>query len=180
MNLTINHLTRYSYDREVQFQPHLLYLRPRENPLLAVKSFAFSFQPAARVNWMRDDFDNLPASAHFAEPATVLEIRSACEVETTDTQPFDFLLRSYAASFPFDYEPLHRFNLSIYLTPPAQTTQEILRDWIHGRMPDPPANTVAWLAALNRVIFDGLTYGRRDEPGIQSSVTTLKDRKSVV
>ena len=174
MHLSISHQTRYTYDREVRFQPHLLYLRPRENPLLTVKSFTFSFQPAARVNWMRDDFDNLPASAHFTAAASSLEISSACEVETSDTPPFDFLLRDYAVTFPFDYEPLHRFNLSIYLTPPTQTMQELLRDWVHTRMPDPPTDTVGWLVALNRLIFDSLHYGRRDEPGIQSSFTTVQ------
>jgi transglutaminase-like putative cysteine protease len=174
MHLTITHLTRYTYDQQVHFQPHLLYLRPRDNPLLKVGEFTFTFSPTARVNWMRDDFDNLPASAHFSDPGIVLEICSACQVETVDAQPFDFLLRGYAAAFPFDYEPLHRFNLSIYLTPPVQTTQEILRAWIHERMPKPPSETVAWLAALNWIIFDSITYARRDEPGIQSSLVTVR------
>lgn len=174
MQLAISHLTRYVYDRDVKFQPHLLYLRPRENPLLKVGAFSFSFKPEARVNWMRDDFDNLPASAHFSHPSATLEIRSACEVETADTQPFDFLLRDYATGFPFDYEPLHQFNLSIYLTPPAQTTQELLRNWIDRLLPDPPRETVAWLAALNRLIFESINYRRREDPGIQSALTTVQ------
>jgi len=139
-----------------------------------VSEFSFAFQPTARVDWMRDDFDNLPASAHFSEPGTTLEIQSRCAVTTADTQPFQFLLRDYAIAFPFDYEPLHRFNLSIYLTPPAQTTQEMLRGWIARHLPDPPPETVAWIAALNRLIFATLRYGRRDEPGIQSAATTVQ------
>ena len=174
MNLSISHLTCYRYDREVQFLPHLLYLRPRDNPLLQVASFAFRFTPSARVNWMRDDFDNLPASAHFEGTAQRLEIQSNCDVVTSDTAPFDFLLRGYAARFPFDYEALHRFNLTIYLTPPVQTTQEILREWIQARLPSPPRDTVACLAALNRIIFETIRYARRDEPGIQSALTTVQ------
>lgn len=173
MDLTISHTTHYRYDREVHFRPHLLYLRPRDNPLLEVKAFAFSFEPEARVNWMRDDFDNLPASAHFSTPATSLLIQSECVVSTLDVPPFDFLLRDYAVAFPFDYEPLHRFNLSIYLTPPVQITQEVLRTWINQHLPDPPSETVAWLAALNRLVFEQLHYARRDEPGIQSAMTTV-------
>ena len=174
MKLSISHLTRYTYDREVQFLPHLLYLRPRDNPLLQVESFAFTFSPLARVNWMRDDFDNLPASAHFDAPADTLEIQSLCAVVTADTAPFDFLLRAYAASFPFDYEELHRFNLTIYLTPPAQTTQEILRAWIRQRLPSPPRDTVACLAAINRIVFETIPYPRRHEPGIQTALTTVR------
>ena len=96
VHLQILHLTRYEYDRDVQLQPHLLYLRPRENPLLEVDRFAFTLRPEARIDWMRDDFDNLPASARFFRDTSTLEIRSDCAVTTTDTQPFDFLVRDYA------------------------------------------------------------------------------------
>lgn len=172
MNLAISHLTRYEYDRDVQLLPHLLYVRPRENPLLHVNRFTFSFSPLARVDWMRDDFDNLPASAQFSVPASVLEIRTECAVTTADTAPFDFLVRDYATTFPFVYEPLHRFNLSIYLTPPEPGVQEQLRIWLNPRFTHQPRETVAWLFALNQVIQRSLTYRRRDEPGIQPTLTT--------
>jgi transglutaminase-like putative cysteine protease len=173
MRLEISHVTRYAYDREVQLLPHLLYVRPRENPLLHVDRFSFEFQPDARVDWMRDDFDNLPASAHFATPASMLDIRTACTVTTADVPPFDFLVRDYATTFPFTYEPLHRFNLSIYLLPPGTETQAAVRNWLEARFTCRPRETVAWLFALNQTIHHGLVYQRRDEPGIQSSLTTI-------
>lgn len=173
MQFEINHLTRYDYDRQVQLLPHLLYLRPRDNPLLEVNRFALEFQPSAKVDWMRDDFDNLPACAHFTQPCTVLEIRSCCEVTTMDTEPFDFLVRDYALTFPFAYEPLHRFNLSIYLTPPDREEQEVLRRWLDARFTARPRETVAWLFALNQLLFHHLRYERRDAPGIQSALTTI-------
>ncbi|OAM88376.1 transglutaminase [Termitidicoccus mucosus] len=173
MRLEIFHLTRYEYDREVQIHPHLLYLRPRENPLLQVNRFAFFFQPEARVDWMRDDFDNLPASAQFFLNTAVLEIRSECTVTTADTPPFDFLVRDYARAFPFAYEPLHRFNLSIYLTPPDDATRAALLRWLDSRFVDRPAETVGWLFAFNQVINRNLAYQRRDEAGIQSALATI-------
>jgi transglutaminase-like putative cysteine protease len=173
VHLEIFHRTHYQYDREVRLLPHLLYLRPRENPLLQVRRFDFSFEPDARVDWMRDDFDNLPASAEFARNATALDIRSSCSVTTTDTPPFDFLLRDYATSVPFSYEPLHRSNLTIYLTPPDRATQEALHHWLNTRFTHRPRETVAWLFALNQTIARTLVYHRRDEPGIQSPVTTI-------
>jgi len=173
MKLQISHLTRYNYDHEVQFLSHLLYVRPRENPLLQVNSFAFTFQPEAKIAWMRDDFDNLPASAQFTKNAATLEIRSECVVTTMDTPPFDFLVRDYAMTFPFAYEPLHRFNLTIYLTPPEEATQAIFRRWLETRFTNRPKETVAWLFALNQVICKNLSYRRRDEPGIQTAITTI-------
>jgi transglutaminase-like putative cysteine protease len=173
MQLEISHSTRYSYDRQVRFLPHLLYLRPRETPLLQVNHFAFTFQPHAQVDWMRDDFDNLPASARFCIDASTLDIRSECTVTTTDALPFDFLVRDTALMFPFSYEPLHRFNLTIYLMPPEPHVQDAIRGWLNQHFIMRPQETVSWLFALNQVIYHSLRYQRRDAPGIQSSLTTM-------
>lgn len=173
MNLSISHHTRYEYDREVQLLPHLLYMRPRENPLLQVNRFSFTFQPGAQVHWMRDDFDNLPASVAFSACSAVLDVHSQCTVTTTDTPPFDFLVRDYATTFPFAYEPLHRFNLSIYLAPAELAAQAALRRWLDEHFTDRPRETVAWLLAFNQSICRSLSYRRRDEPGIQTALATI-------
>jgi transglutaminase-like putative cysteine protease len=174
MQLSISHLTRFEYDREVQPQLHLLYLRPRENPLLQVEDFRLEFTPNARVDWLRDDFDNLPARVEFSGPSSVLEINSSCRVTTSDIHPFDFPVRDYAVTFPFTYEELHRFNLGIYLMPPAGVVQAALIAWLKRRFEQPPSETVAWLAGLNRVLCESLEYRRRDAPGIQTSMQTIR------
>lgn len=174
MRLEIAHLTRFDYDRDVQFKLHLLYLRPRENPLLEVNRLDFSFTPEATVHWMRDDFDNLAATVHFSSSGSSVEIRSECAVTTSDLPPFDFLVRDYARTFPFTYEPLHAFNLGIYLVAGQATAQAPLRRWVAEHMRDPPGDTVAWLFALNRIVHQQLSYRRRTEPGIQRPLTTLE------
>ncbi|MDQ8204369.1 transglutaminase family protein [Pelagicoccus sp. SDUM812003] len=174
MRIQISHHTRYEYDRTVQFNPHLLYMRPRENPLLTVDSFSFTFSPEATIQWMRDDFDNLPASAQFFLQSDLLEIRSDCTVTTTDLPPFDFLVRDYARAFPFEYEPLHRFNLGIYLEPPDEETQSVVKRWIQENFPSQPSDTVSWIFALNQALYQNLSYKRRDEAGIQTSIQTLQ------
>ena len=173
MRLKISHHTRYDYDRPVILNPHLLFLRPRENPLQAVEAFSMDFQPAARVDWMRDDFDNLPASARFAGESSFLEIRTQCEVTTADVGPFDFLVRDYAIVFPFQYEPLHRFNLGIYLKLPHESAGQILSNWLDQRFQNRPSETVSALFALNRCIQQSILYQRREDLGIQSAVTTI-------
>lgn len=174
MKLSISHKTVYSYSLPVKFLPHLLYLRPRGTPLLQVDAFAFKFTPDAAVSWMLDDFDNMPASIGFSCNNATLEICSESTVTTADTAPFDFLVRDTARSFPFLYEPLHQFNLSIYLMPPATETQIALRTWLDQHFTNRPTDSVSWLFALNETIFRTLQYQRRDDPGIQSSLTTLK------
>jgi len=174
MRIDILHTTRFEYDREIQPQSHLLYLRPRENPLLQVNQFELAFTPGARVHWMRDDFDNMLASAHFSEGTSMLEIRSNCSVTTSDLEPFDFLVRDYARSYPFAYEPLHYFNLAIYFAAEHASAQAPLRRWLAERFQDPPQDTVAWLFALNRTVHQHLEYRPRQEPGIQQALTTLE------
>jgi transglutaminase-like putative cysteine protease len=174
VNLEISHTTRYEYDQVVQFHPHILYLRPRENPLLRVSRFAFTLKPDATIYWMRDDFDNLPASAHFLLHSDVLEIGVNCVVETSEKPTFDFLVRDYATEFPFKYEPLHQFNLAIYLTPPEPEICVALKKWLEPRFQYQPTNTIAWILELNQVLNRSLTYQRRDEQGIQSALETIR------
>jgi transglutaminase-like putative cysteine protease len=174
MKLHVSHLTRYDYAQSVSFSPHMLYLRPRETPLLRVNSFGFNIAPEAKLVWTRDSHDVLLAWAYFWEPAAALNVRSEFEVETFDTNPFDFLLKDYALKFPFTYEPLEKFNLSPYLVPPFDETQAALRNWLDEHFVDRPAETVPFLSALNSLLCSTLRYARREERGIQPSRRTLE------
>lgn len=158
----------------MQLHPHLVYLRPRENSLLHVKSFELTLQPEGQIHWMRDDFDNLPASVHFHLQSDTLQICSECIVETTDLPPFDFLVRDYAKSMPFTYEPLHLANLSLYLTPPPTAVQDALNKWLNHRFIHRPTDTVAWLMALIQTLNANVKYERRDEEGIQKPLKTIQ------
>ncbi len=173
MKLHVSHLTRYEYDQAVTFSPHLLYLRPRETPLLRVNSFGFNLSPEAKLVWTRDSHDVLLAWAYFWDSSRALSIRSEFEVETSDSNPFDFMLKHYATLFPFRYEPLEQFNLTPYLAPPYDETQRRLRAWLDEHFLDRPRETVSFVTALNRLVYSTLNYTRREGAGIQSSCTTL-------
>ncbi|HTQ29895.1 MAG TPA: transglutaminase family protein [Opitutaceae bacterium] len=174
MKLHVSHLTRYDYTESVSFSPHLLYLRPRETPMLRVNSFGFNIAPEAKLVWTRDSHDVLLAWAYFWEPAAALNVRSEFEVETFDPNPFDFLLKDYAADFPFSYEPLEKFCLTPYLAPPFNETQAALRNWLDEHFVDRPGETVPFISALNSLLCSTLRYTRRDERGIQPSRRTLE------
>ena len=173
MKLKVSHLTRYEYAREVSYSPHLLYMRPRDSDQLRVNHFKFNISPEAKIVWTRDYSENLLAWAHFWERSPTLSIRSEFEVETLESNPFDFILKPYAFTAPFEYEELHRFALTPYLAPPFDETQSVLRQWLDVHFVDRPKETVPYLVALNNLVHSSLSYTRRYERGIQPSLTTL-------
>lgn len=173
MKLRVSHHTRYDYDRDVGFSPHILYLRPRESAYHRLLVHRLSVQPDANLSHVRDPHDNNFAWAHFWERSDNLNIRSEFELETSFANPFDFILKNYAFKFPFKYEPVFDFALSPYLAPPFDDTQARLLAWLDANFIDRPTETVPFLSALNTLLFDTLRYTRREERGIQPSTYTL-------
>lgn len=173
MKLKVSHLTRYEYDREVSFSPHILYLRPREGPFLRLNRFQFNVSPDAKLVWTRDSHDNALAWAHFWERSACLGIRTEFEVETLDSNPFDFIIKPCATLFPFEYEDLHRFALAPFLAPPYEATRVCLVNWLDEHFVDRPGETIPFIIALNTLVNQSLVYARRDDRGIQPSLVTL-------
>ncbi len=174
MHLRISHFTRYQYERDVSFSPHILYLRPRETALIRLRSFSLNVSPDARFVHILDPHDNALTWAHFWEHADALSLRTECEVETLDTNPFDFILKGYATRLPFTYEPVFDFALSPYLAPPFDETQARLRGWLDEHFPNPPSETVPFISELCSFIYRTFNYERREDGGSQSSLTTLR------
>lgn len=175
MFLRIVHHTRYEYSRPVAFAPHALYLRPRETPRQRLHNFELTIAPVARRIATTDPLDNALDWAYFAPEvtATALEFRSELMVETLDANPFDFFLKPSACAFPFSYDTAERLALAPCLTPRPDTPAPELRAWLNARLPAPPTETVAFLAALNGAVHQALTYLPRNEEGIQSAARTL-------
>lgn len=174
MKLQISHSTRYDYGAPVSLSPHLLYLRPRESARQKLTAFELTISPNAIVTKVLDPLDNDLQQARFPELTDRVEIKTVARIETFDTNPFDFVVKDYAVKFPFTYEPVFAFALGIYLKPPFDQTQRRLRTWMRKHLPHPPQETIPLLSALNTLIFTTFTYERREERGIQSSVTTLE------
>jgi len=174
MNLRIQHHTRYDYGAAVSLSQHLIYLRPRESARQQLSSFKLTVEPSAVLNSVLDPLDNDLQQARFPELVDHLDIRTEAVIETFDTNPFDFILKDYAIPFPFNYEPVFNFALGIYLKPPFDSTQRKLRAWVRQHLPERPKDTVGMLSALNNLIFTKLAYERREERGIQPSLTTLE------
>src|SRR5256885_17233081 len=92
MLLEIEHLTRYRYAKPVEFSTHRLLLRPLEGHDVQIRASSLRIEPAYRIRWIHDVFDNSIAVVDFLEPSNHLRIESRLTVEQYNTNPFDFLL----------------------------------------------------------------------------------------
>ncbi len=175
MFLRIIHVTRYEYSQPVTFAPHAIYLRPRESPRQRLHRFELTLSSPARRVATNDPEGNALEWAYFDAStfASALEFRAESLVETLDENPFDFFLKPSALTYPFLYDNGEHYVLTPYLAPPAGTDPAALRAWLDTHLTAPPADTVAFLTALNIAVKNALAYTVREEPGIQTPAQTL-------
>jgi len=175
MFLRLTHVTGYTYSQPVTFAPHALYLRPRESTRQRLHEFKLEMTPVARCVATNDPLDNALDWAYFApdQQSTQLQFRSEMMVETLDSNPFDFFLKPSAIAYPFSYDAAEKDALTPCLTPVNEPAATPLRQWLNMLMPVTPDETVALITALTQAVHRGLSYNRRDEPGIQPATETV-------
>ncbi|MEM8550462.1 MAG: transglutaminase family protein [Verrucomicrobiota bacterium] len=177
MKVRIHHTSRYKYARVVGFAPHLLFLYPRESQVVRAHHFAVKTEPEHTFRWVRDCFENILYRAEFGvNTAQVLSFEATIEVILRDENPFDFILEPHALSYPMRYHANERAALCAYLKEAAEPDASSILDWFYSSVSDPNRadNIVAFLSEINQAIFKGLSYTRRDEPGIQTPDETLE------
>lgn len=174
MKLRVSHFTGYEYAQNVSFSPHVLYLRPRETPLLRVSHFRYNISPSAQVTTGIDIFDNALTSAYFWDRSTTLNIRTEFEIETLETNPFEFIVRTSVANFPFSYDPYERYALAPYLVLPGADAQKLILAWLDRSLPKRPTETLPLLSALNQTLSTAIHYQFRETGGPQDVATTLR------
>jgi transglutaminase-like putative cysteine protease len=98
----LRHVTRYDYDRPVQLGPHLIRLRPAAHGRARIARYALDVAPAQHVlNWQHDPHGNWLARVVFPEKTKEFSVTVDLVAEREATNPFDFLLEPYAATWPF-------------------------------------------------------------------------------
>lgn len=171
--LHLVHETCYTYSSPVEFGPHRLVLRPREGHDVRLLMMNLETSPRSQIRWHRDILDNSIAIAEFDQPAAQLKIRSEFIIGLPsfedDSRP----------PVMISYPPLVAGVDELVTVPYRQFTYppevERLRRWF-------VANGLAPATGEKRAIFDELAalihkiirYNRREEPGVQSPVTTLE------
>ena len=176
VRITVDHQTDYRYARPVSFGEHSLFLRPRESQTIHVESFALGTTPESRLRWVRDCFNNVVAVVSFGtQQHERLSFRCRMVFEVAEENPFDFILETRAAEFPFGYDEREKSALAPYLEPEESERWPIL-DWARQHLGDPSKSreTISLLTDLNLAIHRNVGYEQRDEEGTQSANETLE------
>ena len=174
--LTVRHLTIYRYRRPVSFGDHRMMLRPRDgfDQRLIEARVDISPEPV-ELHWAHDVFGNSVAIARFSGAAAELRFDSTIRLDHSPTNTLEFQLEDYARTYPFTYgseesPDLLRSIERLYLDP-ARELDRWARQflWQGG-----PTGTRELLEAMTRAIHERFTYLRREEPGTQDPVQTLR------
>lgn len=170
--LHVIHETTYSYSEAVEFSPHRLVMRPREGHDVRLQSMTVETFPPSEIRWYRDILDNSIAVAEFHEKSSELRIRSEFIIGLPPAEPEE--RPPVMVSYPPQIAGIDELATMPYrqFTYPPEVDR--LRTWFI-------ANGLSPVTGEKRAIFDELAalihqlvrYTRREEPGVQSPVSTL-------
>ena len=173
MKLSVTHHSSYRYETAVSLSAHLIYLRPRQNSTQRLERFSIQVSSGAVLSNVLDPLDNDFINAFFPQNTDLIEIQTAFEIETMNTNPFNFVLSGDGANYPFTYSPSIASALAPYSIRPTAENATAIKKWLDQEFPQRPQETIELLGELNQLIFQKISYQRRDELGIQSSKETL-------
>ncbi len=173
--VSINHVTRYRYRRDVAFGEHRILVRPRESYDQRVLSASLEIDPEpVSLRWLQDVFGNAVAIATFDRRADTLEVRGTAEVEHLPTCEEDIQVEPYAASYPFTYSAEDMPDLLRSIERDYNDRDRVIDDWAMSFVDvDHPNGTLALLKRMTEGIKRDFDYQARETKGIQPPVTTL-------
>jgi uncharacterized protein (DUF2126 family)/transglutaminase-like putative cysteine protease len=173
--VALHHVTRYVYDRPVQFAPHVIRLRPAPHCRTPIAAYAIKITPDDHfINWQQDPFGNYLARLVFHKPARELRVEVDLVADLVSLNAFDFFLEPDAEAFPFAYDEALARDLAPYLEKTATGARfEQLMGRIRDDVARPGRRTVDVLVELNQLIQRALRYDIRMEPGVFTPDETL-------
>jgi transglutaminase-like putative cysteine protease len=119
MRYSITHTTTYDYSELVVLQPHVLRLCPRSDSHQRLDHFdvRISHQPLKISDYSDLDGNRLMKLWFDLEPCSRLEIVTSSDITTLQSNPFIYLMDSYASQLPIDYPTSLALQLQSYLRP---------------------------------------------------------------
>ena len=172
LQVSLNHQTRYEYDRRVQMGPQVIRLRPAPHSRTPVPSYSLRIEPKGYfLNWQQDPHGNFMARVVFPEKVSHFFVEVDLIADMAVRNPFDFFLEPEAETYPFVYEAGLRKDLEPYLaTMPAPP---LLKKWLRDLRGRKDVRTIDFLVELNQRLQSEIRYTIRLEPGVQSPEETL-------
>ncbi|MBF0139153.1 MAG: transglutaminase family protein [Magnetococcales bacterium] len=175
IGVIIHHHTHYRYDRFITLSPHVLRLRPAPHCRTPLEAFSIKVQPENHfMNWLQDPFGNYNARLVFPEKCRELIVDVEIKVSMITINPFDFFLEEEARTFPFSYAAELREELAPYLV--IDEKSPLLERWLKEIKLEKDINTIDFLVAINRRLWQEIGYTIRLEPGVQTTEETLRKK----
>jgi len=173
--LSISHRTVYRYRRPVSFDEHRAMFRPRDSHDLRVLEARLAISPPGEVRWIHDVFSNSIALITFEQPATELRFESRVEIEHYALSDPEWMLREYAASYPFRYDNDQIVDLLPTLQSHYPDPEGAIAAWAR-RFLDPGESTLTQelLSRMTRAIKQDFRYQERAMLGTQAPAETLR------
>jgi transglutaminase-like putative cysteine protease len=174
----VRHVTKYQYKRPVRLGEHRLMFRPRDSfdQRLLHSELTISPEPS-RVRWIHDVFGNCVTLFDFDTSSAHIEVESIIRLEHAPENAPDFQIEEYAKLHPFKYAVEQLPDLSPSMRRQCLDPDDSVKKWLRGFLRTGRKQpTGRLLMTLNEAIADGFSYVRRNTPGTQSPVETLKLR----
>jgi len=173
----IEHITRYSYSKEVFLEPHIVRLCPRSDSSQTVKYFEIDVKPTPTGITKIIDVGGDSVFLWFEELTDSLEIRCRSEVETHRSNPFDFILASDRAHrLPMEYGAPHETALEPYRIP-SSDFGDSFEGFVAKIMLESENSTLKFLSSLTSFIYDNFEHELREEGPAQEPEETLSKMK---
>jgi transglutaminase-like putative cysteine protease len=178
MSLHIEHITTYKYSEAVRLKPHLLRLRPRSDAAQRLQDFSLEVDPLPMGQSALIDLDgNGPIEVWFnEEPTNFLRIITKSKLAMERSNPYDFLLATWACQLPIDYPQSLASQLQPYLTMPGDpTVQNLARQCFQEAAGD----TLTFVRLITEKIHSRCAYTLRyDDTPWAAGTTWLEQRGS--
>src|SRR5262245_59365527 len=172
IRVALRHVTRYTYDRPVSLNPHVVRLRPAPHARTPIASYSLRIEPTPHfLNWQQDPYSNYTARLVFPMLAKELVVTVDLVADLVPINPFDFFVEESAEKYPFKYDDALARELTPYLeTLPAGP----LLSTLLAEAKKADLKTTDYLVELNRLIQSRVAYVIRMEPGVQTPEETLE------
>ena len=173
MRFRIRHVTTYRYDRPITLGRHVIRLRPREDGLLTLDSFALSIHPPpAGLSPVLDLEGNATYVAWF--DSDVQELRVSVRSEGRTLPRPSLLLEPDAVQLPVDYG-MTQSGVFAYLR--LDPMERSVTDFAHNIARESEADTLTFLNQLNQRLHEQLQTIQRLTGEPLAPEQTLRDGK---
>ena len=159
----ISHTTLYTYTQPVFLNPHTLRLRPRCDGRQHLHRFSLVVDPKPEgVSHSLDVDGNSFTQLWFTAATEQLRLEISTQVETCNTNPFNYLLEPWTMKLPLDYPSSLLAQLKPYLSPYSVVGDSVALELAQEIAQEVNGDTVAFLSTLNQRVYESCEYITRE------------------